>query len=208
MKYKLFLIRHAQAESNAQKTVSGYIDDSLTPLGLAQARALADYIKLNKLNKPQRVYVSTMRRAIQTANEIGFQVESEYSPELNETNCGSVTTWPRSLFDTTYLDFWTSFDPQRRFPGGESHTEMSTRVVRKFHSIWKTGTDGTYDVVVGHAGMISAILHNVFDVPLHLFTRFITSNASISCLEAGNDSKLPNLILFNQVPESVSKISQ
>ena len=69
---RLLLIRHAQSVNNAVWAETGeganrVSDPALTPLGEAQARALADTVADGRIPRPDVLYSSLMIRAISTA---------------------------------------------------------------------------------------------------------------------------------------------
>jgi broad specificity phosphatase PhoE len=87
---KLWLIRHAEVEARYQKVFGGTIDMDLSPLGHQQAEALAQYLKVNRLDA---FYASPMKRVQQTL--IPFLNHSVpppvILPELREVDFGAWT---------------------------------------------------------------------------------------------------------------------
>ena len=134
-KYGMIIIRHAEASSNFKGLVGGINSDPLTKNGIAEAKALGNFLVNSLKVNPKRVFTSNMLRAIETYAHFNYKTEPIKCCELDETNCGLVSSWKRKKFDTLYADFWNQFDPGRNFPGGESHTEMYDRVYRIFYLI-------------------------------------------------------------------------
>ena len=196
-KYGMIIIRHAEASSNFKGLVGGINSDPLTKNGIAEAKALGNFLVNSLKVNPKRVFTSNMLRAIETYAHFNYKTEPIKCCELDETNCGLVSSWKRKKFDTLYADFWNQFDPGRNFPGGESHTEMYDRVIRKFNFILNSAEYGTTDMLVVHSGTISSILHKIYSIPLTLYSRFETKNASITFLEFDHLNKLPKLRFFN-----------
>ncbi|MCA9361182.1 histidine phosphatase family protein [Candidatus Kaiserbacteria bacterium] len=90
---KIYLTRHGQNQDNADGILNGHRDESLTTLGLDQAKMTADYIREAKIDF-DKIYTSPLLRASQTAkviaNELGVN-EPEIIPELIERDFGSMT---------------------------------------------------------------------------------------------------------------------
>ena len=65
---RIVLIRHGESASNAGGWLSGQDTcGGLTDLGVTQAEALRDRLAVDPAMRPDRVVVSTMRRAVHTA---------------------------------------------------------------------------------------------------------------------------------------------
>lgn len=56
---KLLLIRHGESLGNKQKQIYGRTDYTLTPKGIIQSRAIADYLNSKNIN---RIYYSPLKR--------------------------------------------------------------------------------------------------------------------------------------------------
>ncbi|MGO4999331.1 histidine phosphatase family protein [Oceanisphaera sp. W20_SRM_FM3] len=71
MSRTIYLLRHGQTQFNAELRLQGHCNSDLTPLGLAQANAMANTLA-NLLDKPQdwALYSSPLGRAQQTAHII------------------------------------------------------------------------------------------------------------------------------------------
>lgn len=198
---KLLLIRHGQSEANLLQQVTGSPHAELTELGRAQSARLGNALRDTDA-VPDAIYVSAMLRAKQTAELVFPRQELRVSPAFNEADAGSVAEWPRAQFDNCYRDFWTPFDPCRRFPDGESHQDLQDRVVQAVQQLLGCykGTD-TLIALVAHAGTISSIFHWLYSVPMHMFSRFVVDNASATLLEWNEHGlAFPHLRYFNFVP--------
>lgn len=63
MKCKLFVFRHAETFDNSRGIFSGWRDSMLTPKGIRQAKAIAEQLKLHKIDY---AFTSHLKRAKQT----------------------------------------------------------------------------------------------------------------------------------------------
>jgi 2,3-bisphosphoglycerate-dependent phosphoglycerate mutase len=103
---ELTLIRHGQSVNNAQGDEQRHHDPELTPLGHAQAKKLAEYLLEGENTEDtvrlpsddptrldhhaygfDRIYVSAMHRALQTASPVAKALKAEVHiwPELHES---------------------------------------------------------------------------------------------------------------------------
>ena len=71
---KLYLVRHGQSEWNYQKKVQGQQDTILTEQGRIQAKKLGHRLKKENIDA---IYSSDLKRAYETANIIGKEINLE-----------------------------------------------------------------------------------------------------------------------------------
>ena len=62
----LFFARHGETDWNRQKRIQGSADTDLNESGVAQAALLAQHLETNGI-RPERIYTSRQKRALQTA---------------------------------------------------------------------------------------------------------------------------------------------
>ena len=87
----IWLIRHAQSLANQEQIIQGQgvLDTELTPLGLQQALATANYFY--EQNWPiETIYASDLKRAKQTAQAIAdkFNLKVQTDTDLREAHFG------------------------------------------------------------------------------------------------------------------------
>src|SRR3990167_4197057 len=80
---KIYLARHGQDEDNAKGLLNGRRDESLTELGMAQAKELAEKIKSKDIHF-DIIYTSPLKRTKQTAKIIAEVLNSERPITLKE----------------------------------------------------------------------------------------------------------------------------
>lgn len=88
---KIYLIRHAQSESNAGLIIRPNSQINITDLGKKQASALADWL-IENINTPKQVFVSNYIRTSQTAEP--YLTKLNYQAEVID-----------DLYEFNYLDF-------------------------------------------------------------------------------------------------------
>jgi probable phosphoglycerate mutase len=153
---RIVLIRHGESASNAEGWLSG--QDScggLTPLGIAQAEALRDRLAADASLRPDRILVSTMRRAVQTAEivaaPIGLVVEQH--ADLIERTSGEAEGLRVEEYIEKYGKApWTDWTNPLS-PGGESGAEFSARVTAALDRVAREAA-GQSVWIVCHGGVI------------------------------------------------------
>jgi probable phosphoglycerate mutase len=154
----MVLIRHGESASNAGGWLSGQDTcGGLTDLGVAQAEALRDRLANDPQLRPDRVVVSTMRRAVHTAEiaaaPTGLRVEQ--FADLMERTSGeaeglTIAEYTERYGRAPWIDWSNPLSP-----GGESGTEFSARVATAIDRVADEGR-GRTTWVVCHGGVIMA----------------------------------------------------
>lgn len=147
----LVLARHGEAEYESPTwQVEG---GSLTTLGRAQAAGLADRLAGRRI---AHVWTSTLARAVQTgeiaAARLGVAVTTRN--DLAEFDIGDLAGAPRDT-DPCAEQYaaWLAGDLDLRIPGGESGTEIVTRMRGVLGEIVDAHRGETV-LVVGHGGAL------------------------------------------------------
>ena len=137
---RVYLLRHGATEATAEGRYSGRLDTPLSPAG-RQALHRAAF-------SPQYVYVSPLRRAVETAALWFPEAKQIPVPELREMDFGIFEgrTW-RELSDNAAYRAWVDSGCQAPIPGGESKAVFCARVQCRCRS-FGLGS-GTAD---GHGG--------------------------------------------------------
>ena len=175
---KLYLVRHGRSVANEKKLVTGTVSDPLSSAGQKQSTGLGNWLEQFNL-RSDAFFVSHWRRAQETANLAFSDNRWVVDERLGETDAGDVADWPVENFLSRYPDFYNS--ESNRYPGGESHIDLYSRVTDWLEDI----QDYNYDsvVAVAHSGPISCIFQKILNIDMSLFPAFLPLNASISCME-------------------------
>jgi probable phosphoglycerate mutase len=153
---RIVLIRHGESASNAGGWLSGQDTcGGLTELGVAQAEALRDRLAVDPALRPDRVVVSTMRRAVHTAEitagPTGLPVEQ--FADLMERTSGEAEGLTIAEYTEKYgKPPWTDWSNPLS-PGGESGHDFSMRVTSAIDRVAEEGR-GRTTWVVCHGGVI------------------------------------------------------
>lgn len=154
---KLLLLRHGATEGNLRKQYIGSTDQPLAPMGRRQALERAP-----ELPPVERLWVSTMARARETAELFYPDVPRTFLDDLREMDFGSCEekTW-EEINDPAIYDGWLAGSPDAAFPGGETLGQLTERVSRALRQIAAEAlAEGvTSGAVVAHGGILMAMLY-------------------------------------------------
>ncbi len=166
---RLVLVRHGETTWNAIGRIQGRTDTILSEKGILQAKGIA---KMLSSEKPVKIYSSTLKRAVDTAQiiakEHGMKVEKRH--ELDEINYGIFEgkTFTEIEDDPVLGGLWNerrkdkyNFKPQN----GESFVEMDENRVSPF--VQKVISDFFKKtvVIVAHSGTNRLIAGNCLHLP-------------------------------------------
>jgi broad specificity phosphatase PhoE len=178
----LYLARHGQSVSNADRRFQGAQDVPLSELGRRQAAALSAALRSRRL---AHVYTSPLERARRTAEivvaELG--VALTVVDDLRELSLGEwegrTVEEIRALPGDPYAQ-WIR-DPLTNLPpGGEPLPTVQRRALAAVDAIAAAHPDGEDVLVVAHGGVISAYLAYHLGLPLSAIWRLTLSNCSLS----------------------------
>ncbi len=153
---RMILIRHGQSASNAEGWLSGQEScGGLTDLGVAQAEALRARLAADESMRPDVVLVSTMQRAVHTAEIIAapFGVAPQQHADLMERTSGEAEGLTVAEYTDKYgVAPWTDWENPLS-PGGESGPEFTARVIAATDRVVREHRGKTVWVVC-HGGVI------------------------------------------------------
>lgn len=194
---RLLLVRHGENKANLTKEFSyRLIDYPLTPKGRLQAEQTADYLSAFPVTQ---VLSSPLKRARETAEIIAAETTGKTTRKttdaevtllesFRELDVGQLEAEPPSAANWRLHDeivwAWATGDAERRFPGGESYTELVARVKGGYQNMLE-GRDGETLVLVAHGGSLALpLLELVPDLDKELLRRTTHHNCAVSELEA------------------------
>ncbi len=180
----IILVRHGESESNVSDLTGGWTDTPLTELGFRQAEATARRLKGELSDQTCRIVSSDLRRAMQTAEVIGYALGVEPIPELglreinNGVATGKTKEEVRHLFvkPTRPLIDWVPY------PGAENWLQLHRRVAATMDRLYKD--IGENLIVVGHGGSLHHVIFWWLKLPTNIIEEinFGLDNASITTL--------------------------
>lgn len=145
----IYLLRHGETAWNAEKRYQGLTDIPLSDRGRAALRQ-ADF-------SPERVYVSPLRRAAETAAILFPEARQVTVSDFREMDFGVFEgrTADEMAGDPAYRA-WVAGGCRGRCPGGEDLAEFSDRVWAAFAKLLEIEQERL--VIVAHGGVQMAIL--------------------------------------------------
>lgn len=166
---RLILVRHGDAHAGFSGVIGGRQGcTGLTPLGRRQAEALRDYLANTGRLQADVLLASVIPRAIETADIIAPALKLQIlrqDCDLCEVHTGEADGLTWTEYATRYGTFDMESEPERLFaPGGDSWTSFHQRVRRILSRIADEFVDQTV-VAVCHAGVITASMRVLFDIP-------------------------------------------
>ena len=176
---RVILLRHGETVWNLEGRYQGQLDSPLTPVGLAQARALGKRLAGMKF---AALYSSDLGRARQTAAcLVEFSAhEVRIEPRLRERHLGIFQNLGKAGLKEKFPDEYRLFKsggPDHVIPQGESGRQAANRTNTCLEELALRHAGETI-VVVAHGGTISALLRHTLAIPLEAPRRFARSNAS------------------------------
>ncbi len=153
------LIRHGETALQREHRYQGRLDAPLSPEGRAGLKPAPQC--------PDRVYVSQLLRARQTAALLFPQAEQVVVPGLEEMDFGRFEGKNyRELSDDPAYQSWVDGFCLGPCPGGESKQEFCARVCAAFEALlqdaWTGGEDSV--TIVAHGGTQMAVMER-FAIP-------------------------------------------
>jgi broad specificity phosphatase PhoE len=185
---RLLLVRHGSTEHSHEGRFSGRNELPLDDHGRRQAQAIARHV--SRMGRVDVVLSSPLRRARETAEAIAAKVggEVEVVADLVEMEFGewegltladAHLKWPALI--RSWLD-GADVGP----PGGESFTQVETRVVPALEQIVATHR-GKRIVAVSHVTPIKTLLRIALCAPQETMFKFHLDTASLSVVDYYED---------------------
>jgi alpha-ribazole phosphatase/probable phosphoglycerate mutase len=188
---RLLLARHGQTEWNSVTRYQGKTDVPLNETGRLQAERLAARLCLWE---PETMFTSSLLRAKETARIVRERLQAGEKPplselpELAEIDFGDwegLTIPEIERLHGTVFAQWRE-DPSRVVPpGGESFPHVLERVGRALDKILEGQAERI--LVVGHGGIMRAILVRLLGVPASLVWRMRMDNCCLIGIDFWKD---------------------
>lgn len=190
----VLLVRHGQTPTTGKVLPGRAPGLHLAATGQEQAEAVAQRIALLRSDKRKiaAVYASPLERTQETAAPISrvLGLRTRRNVGLIEAEFGD---WTGAELKRLYkLPEWRTVQRNPsgfRFPGGESFTEMQTRITGAIQKLCATHPGQTI-VAVSHADPIKAAVAHAMGTHLDLFQRIVVSPCSVSAILYGVDGPI------------------
>ena len=175
---KLLVIRHGESEADLLDVHEGRADFALTQRGHRQAQAMAQYVAENY--HIDRIYASTLTRAMQTARHLSDATGVPIRPEhdLMEFNNGLLAGLPHKEAAEKYPRV-PDLPPDKSVYEQESLVEFRDRAERILTKILAEASENDTVAVVTHGGTINQLYHAFLKLPVKDGMFFSTANTGI-----------------------------
>jgi broad specificity phosphatase PhoE len=192
----LILVRHGQTDSNIRNLLHGQTDVPLTPLGIAQAHAVA--ARLGQERDIAALYTSPLERARHTAEIIGAIIGHAPIPHpgLMEVHFGDVEgltveeAWERHPHLRPAGDDDGSAD--LLWPNGESRYGFRDRIQRTLAEILALHR-GQKVVVATHGGVIGRGVGGLLGDASNSLNRYLVGNCALTQISWERPGEPPTL---------------
>ncbi|HJR24226.1 MAG TPA: MSMEG_4193 family putative phosphomutase [Acidimicrobiales bacterium] len=182
----VLLVRHGQTPTTGKVLPGRATGLHLSDQGLAQAETVA--ARITALQNGQRrigaVYASPLERTRETAAPIAKALGLRVRPAKGLLEC-DFGDWTGARLRSLYKKpEWRTVQRNPsgfRFPGGESFTEMQTRITGAIDAL-RAQHPGQTVVAVSHADPIKAAVAHALGTHLDLFQRIVVSPCSVSAI--------------------------
>lgn len=183
---RILLIRHGQSRWNVDRRVQGQTDVPLTPLGQAQAAALARRLASLPL---AAVYSSPLRRARETAEAVarphGLPVVTLAGlVEIDHGRWQGLTWAEVAARDSERYALWQRLPGRVVMPGGERLFDVRTRALEAVRGV-VAAHPGATAALVSHEVVLRVLLGEALGMDYDHLGRLVLDNGGISVVEYG-----------------------
>jgi len=198
---EIYLLRHGEIDHGERPRFVGQIDLPLTETGILQAEWWAQTLSDTHWT---RMDCSDLDRVRQTARIVtGERMDSvQITPRLREIDLGEWDGLAVNDVLTRYSEEWRlrGEDPAGYRPrGGESFSDLSSRVIQILEEIVSQGAEKT--LIVAHAGVNRVIICHVLGMPLANLFRICQDYGCLNIIEWSQGSfRLKAMNMQPQLP--------
>jgi alpha-ribazole phosphatase len=180
----IFLVRHGSVVGAETRRFIGHLDVPLSPVGEAEAAALARCLSAVKLSA---AYASDLVRTRRTAEILAAPhgLEVVPLPELREFSMGrweGLTAQEIQTLDPAAFAAWMADVGRFQFPDGESLSDVAARAWPAFEAI-EARHAGSSILVVAHGGPNRILICRALGVPPERILSLGQDYAALSVME-------------------------
>ena len=168
----------------------GALDVPLSPLGEAEARAAASYLKQFDLDM---VVSSPLSRAVFGAKEVLALQENEDETKVvamegfRELDRGSWCGLTKGEIGAEAMARFDACDETATPEGGESYTTLKTRVLNERDKVLDLVPAGKSAAIVSHLQVTRSMLSDALGIPTAEMAGLGVATASVTCIDYGAD---------------------
>jgi len=188
---RVLLIRPGETYGNIEQRFCGHSETELTPLGIAQARALGERLRSVEIDA---AYASDLSRAAKTAEfalEHRPQLAPVLDPAFREMHYGEWEARPGHEIGkenpVLLADFFRG--KVHCAPGGETVQQLRQRTAQGMRRVVEAHR-GASLMVVSHGNAIAAMLAELLNMPVEATWAFAVTNTSITRLNFSKSGRV------------------
>jgi probable phosphoglycerate mutase len=200
----VLFVRHGQTPTTGKLLPGRAAGLHLADAGAQQAEAVA--ARIAELPRVDAVYASPLERTRETAAPIARAQRLKVQVDRGLLECDFGDWTGAELKALAKLPEWRTvqrYPSGFRFPGGESFTEMQTRMVTAVGRLVERHRGGVV-VAVSHADPIKAAVAHALGTHLDLFQRIVISTCSVTAVAYGDTS--PVVLTVNSTGGSLAQL--
>ena len=168
---KIALIRHSKTEGNLKGRYIGKTDEHLCEEGIKLA-------KRKKFPQVSHIYLSPLKRCVETSNIIYGQLKSVIFEELRECDFGDFENKNyKELSENEDYQKWIDSNGKNPFPNGETIEEFKERSIRGFDKV-------VYDVIKNKVSSAAIIVHG--GTIMSILDKYSYPNKEFYCWKVDN----------------------
>lgn len=182
---RICCIRHGETAWNTERRIQGQIDEQLSAVGRAQARAVASWLAREPI---AAIYASDLSRALQTAEAAAqlLKLPIRHRADLRERHFGAFQRLTYEEVRARYPEESARLHAREAdfdLPGGgESLRRFSARVIRCVEDI-VAAHPGDQVLVFTHGGVLDILHRRASGKPLSAPRDFEIPNAGLNWFE-------------------------
>jgi broad specificity phosphatase PhoE len=192
----VLVVRHGQTYGNIEGRFCGHSETELTPLGIAQARAVGRRLSDTAADG---AFTSDLSRAADTARhalEGRNGLEPVLDPRLREMHYGEWEARPGKEIGEQHPDLLREFFQCKvPAPGGETLEQLRARTAAAVRDAVEAHKGGTV-LVFSHGNAIMAMIAEFLRLPIELTWSFSVDNTSITRMSFSKSGRF-TLLSFN-----------
>jgi len=198
----IITVQHTQSVHHTNGHAGAWGDWDLTAAGCEQAGKIGLFLKAEGCGEGWLMISSDLKRAAQTAEEIGkvILLEPEFDPVIREVNAGSGNGKPWDWFDANKIPKPDHYDPDYRpFDDAESDRDLWERLYPFYQKL--SSSDREKILIVSHGTALSFLQSMLMGQTLEerIKHRFNGSSGSVSRFEIAPDGTVTARYINRQV---------
>jgi len=200
----VLFVRHGQTPTTGTSLPGRAPGLHLAEAGIAQAERAA--ARIAELKSVAAVYASPLERTQETAAPIAKARKLRVRTHRGLLECDFGDWTGSELKELFKLPEWKTvqrYPSGFRFPGGESFTEMQTRITGAVADLCAKHPGETI-VAVSHADPIKAAVAAAMGTHLDLFQRIVVSPCSITAVQYGPEG--PIVLAVNSTGDDLARL--